>query len=356
MATIRILAIDGGGIRGILPARLLQAIEGRIGSPAADIFHLISGTSTGGIIGCGLVSGKPAGDLAQLYVDHGGDIFAHSLWRTITIVANLEGPKYHPDALETQLKLVLGDTLLSQASGAELLVPSYCIQLPPADQRNDGRVISTRTPMFFKSWKARGQAMSPGDRNKTAFDFKLHDVARATSAAPTYFPPAQIQNQAGDAYWMVDGGVFANNPAMCALTSAMKIFPGDNDYLVVSLGTGSLERGISGTDARGWGELNWLHPILSILMDGNADTVCYEMDQIPAVQHFRFEISLGTDPKDPYAVNEDFDNASADNIGRLETLAGKLIGDESSRLDSLCALLKSPKDPIALAANPTPVV
>jgi hypothetical protein len=220
-----------------------------------------------------------------------------------------------------------------------------------------GRVQSTRSPMFFKSWKARGQAMSPGDAAKEAFDFKLRDIARATSAAPTYFPAANIQNQLKQDYWMVDGGVFANNPAMCALTSAMKIFGPGNDYMVVSLGTGTLERKINGADAAGWGEVAWLHPILSILMDGNSDTVGYEMDQFSGVRHFRFEISLGSDPSDPYAVDEDFDDAKPDNIQRLEALAGKLISDEKPRLDPLCAELRKPKNKIRLVANPsTPTV
>jgi patatin-like phospholipase/acyl hydrolase len=352
MATVRILSVDGGGIRGILPARLLEAIEVATGQPAADIFHLIAGTSTGGIIGCGLFSGLPAGSLGDLYAERAGDIFAHSFWRTITTVANLDGPKYEPDTLETILKQVLGERLLSQPGGAELLVPSYCIELPVAVSLDGGRVQSTRSPMFFKSWKARGQAMSPGDPAKEAFDFKLRDVARATSAAPTYFPAAHIRNQLKQDFWMVDGGVFANNPAMCALTSAMKIFGPANDYLVVSLGTGSIERKIDGADAAGWGEVAWLHPILSILMDGNADTVCYEMDQVSGVRHYRFEISLGSDPSDPYAVDEDFDDAKPDNIQRLEALAGKLISEEKPRLDPLCAELRKPKDKIPLVANP----
>jgi patatin-like phospholipase/acyl hydrolase len=84
---IRILSIDGGGIRGIIPARILQRIEEGTGDNRAnDLFHLIAGTSTGGIIGCGLMKGKKAAEMAQLYADRGGDIFHRSLWDKVTTI------------------------------------------------------------------------------------------------------------------------------------------------------------------------------------------------------------------------------------------------------------------------------
>lgn len=252
------------------------------------------------------------------------------------------GPKYAAETLEDKLHNTLGDTWLSETKGAELLVPSYCITLPKPVELDGGRVQSNRTPFLFKSWKARGILLDAGEVKET-YDFKLRDIARATSAAPTYFCPAKIENRSGDSYWMVDGGVFANNPAMCALASARRIFPDAKRFLVVALGTGCLERTIDGSQAAGWGEIGWLHPVLSILMDGNADTVCYELDQLPDTDHRRFQISLGTDPGDEYAVHEDFDDATPDNIQRLVKLAEKLIKDEDAKLHRLCDELKQPK-------------
>ena len=340
--TIRVLSIDGGGIRGILPACVLHEIETRTGKDIASLFHLISGTSTGGIIACGLLKGVSADKLKDLYVKEGGDIFSHSGWRTVETLWNLNGPKYSAENLESTLKSTLGDTWLSETRGPELLVPSYCITLPKPIELDGDRVQSTRMPFLFKSWKARGTLLDSGDVRE-ALDFRLLDVARATSAAPTYFPPAKIESHNGDVYWMVDGGVFANNPAMCALVSARRIFPGVKRCLVVSLGTGSLERSMDGTEAENWGEIAWLHPVLSTLMDGNADTVCYQLDQLLDDDHIRFEISLGTDPNDEYAVHEDFDDATPDNIQRLVKLAEKLIKDEDAKLDRLCNELKQPK-------------
>jgi len=334
---IRILSIDGGGIRGILPARMLQHIEAKKGRPSRKLFNLIAGTSTGGILGCGLFKGMSAEALGDLYAKRGGAIFAQSLWRTVKVVGGMEGPRYDPAELEAILTEILGDASLSdQPAEAELVIPTYVIELPHP-VAIDG-VPTTRNPMLFKSWKARGKGLDL-DEKAPMFDFRLRDVARATSAAPTYFAPARYQNRAGDIYASVDGGVFANNPAMCALVAAYKLFPKAERYILVSLGTGSLERAVPYASAKGWGDLHWLHPVLSILMDGNADTVCYQADQVLQRDHFRFEISTGLDPHNPDTVNEDFDCATPDNIQRLENLAQRLIEKRAARIEELLPLL-----------------
>jgi uncharacterized protein len=340
---IRILSIDGGGIRGIIPARILERIEEGTEKPATDLFHLIAGTSTGGIIGCGLLRGKPAGEMAQLYVARGGDIFHRSLWEKVTTIDGLTNPDYDASPLEKILGEQLGDAWLSESRNAELLVPSYAIQLP-FEQPGDGLgLLVPRAPYFFKSWKAKGSNIDPGDR-PAELDFRLKDIARATSAAPTYFPPALIQNRAGESFGMIDGGVFANNPAMCALVAGYKLFPKAKGFMVVSLGTGSLERPIPYAEAKDWGLVHWARPILNVLFDGNADTTSYEVNQILGQSHYRFNISLGMSPKqDPNAVNEDFDDASPDNIARIERKAEALANGMADKLRTVVDELQKPK-------------
>jgi patatin-like phospholipase/acyl hydrolase len=126
---IRILSIDGGGIRGIIPASSNASNEAT-GQPASALFHLIAGTSTGGILGCGLAQGKPASDIAKLYADRGGDIFHRSLWGKVTTIDGLSNPDYDAAPLEKILAEELGDTWLSESHDVELLVLSYAIQLP----------------------------------------------------------------------------------------------------------------------------------------------------------------------------------------------------------------------------------
>ena len=143
---------------------------------------------------------------------------------------------------------------------------------------------------------------------------------------------------------MIDGGVFANNPSMCALVSAYKLWPEAEDHIVVSLGTGSLERPIPYNQAKDWGLVHWARPILNVLMDGNADTTCYQLDQVLGEAHYRFDISLGEDPKqDPNAVNEDFDDASPDNIRRIEGKAETLAQAMQGKLRQVIAELQQQK-------------
>ena len=221
---IRILSMDGGGIRGILPARILQHIEQATGKPASALFHLIAGTSTGGILGCGLAKGKPAREIADLYAQRGGEIFHRSLWDKVTTIDGLSNPDYDPSPLERILGAELGDTWLSESHGAELLVPSYAIQLP-FEQPADGlTLLVPRAPYFFKSWKANGSNIDPGDE-PSKLDFRLRDIARATSAAPTYFPPALIQNRAGQSFGMIDGGVFCEQSGHDRLSFGLQAIP-----------------------------------------------------------------------------------------------------------------------------------
>ncbi len=163
----KILSIDGGGIRGIIPAMVLAAIEERTNKTIAESFDLIAGTSTGGIIALGLTkddgNGKAqfsANELAELYEKRGKEIFSRSLWKGITSVGTLAEEKYPHQNLEKILEEYFGNEPLGSAL-INVLISSYDIQ--------------NRTPCFFKSWR---------DEWKTV---EMRHVARATSAAPTYF-------------------------------------------------------------------------------------------------------------------------------------------------------------------------
>lgn len=334
---IKVLSIDGGGIRGVIAARILQEIETRARRPLGQAFDLIAGTSTGGIIACGLA--KPDGPLStaqllQLYLQRGSEIFHRSLWRTVTTVGGVADERYPAEPIEEVLKQILGDTKLSHVGNPKLLVTSYAIELPPI-ARSSASPDSTRAPFFFKSWNVD----DPAKPLAAGWDFLLRDVARATSAAPTYFPPALIYSVAGERAALVDGGVVANNPAMCALAEAMRLWPG-REYVVVSVGTGELERDIPYREAKDWGLVEWARPVLSVLMDGSCDTVTYQLDRILGARHFRFNISLGT-RGDPTAAYDDMDDTSPENLAMLQGRAEKLLSDPQTqaRLAQLASLV-----------------
>ncbi len=337
--TVRILAIDGGGIRGVIPARVLQEIEQRTGSRITDLFHMVAGTSTGGILAVGLSTPGPDGtpkfsarDLLDLYRDEGGRIFSHSFWHGFGSLGGTVDEKYEADNLERILQDRLGDSLLSAAL-TDLLVTSYDIE--------------RRRPFFFKSWRARGEDLGVNNSSRNR-EFKLRDIARATSAAPTYFEPALIESAVGTRYTLVDGGVFANNPAECAMASARLLYPNAGNYLLVSLGTGLTERPIAYEDAKDWGLFGWARPLLNVIFDGVSDTVDYQLDQDlnrgRVQRYFRFQTDLGADADDPEAPNDDMDDARPENIARLEAKVSEMLQKNRRMFTRLIDRVRRPKD------------
>lgn len=332
----RVLSIDGGGIRGIIPARILQRIEERTGAPVSDLFHLVAGTSTGGILAAGLTAPGQGGGpllgaeaLVALYRDRGEEIFERSFWHGFGSLGGTVDEKYEADGLERVLAETVGDLRLSQAR-TELLVTAYDIE--------------RRAPYFFKSWKARGERLRPGETTAEN-EFFLRDVARATSAAPTYFEPALLQ-AGGERFALVDGGVFANNPAMCAIASARRLFPKAGGFLIVSLGTGVTERPILYDEAKDWGLVGWARPVLNVVFDGVSDTVDYQLMQVFPRRYHRFQIDLGGDPGDPDAPNDDFDDARPENIRALERKAEDLLRLEARALTRVVNQLRRPRDAV----------
>ncbi len=286
--TARILSIDGGGIRGLIPATIIAAWEAQLG-PIRNHFHMISGTSTGGILATALANGTSAHDLCNFYKAKGPEIFSSS----IASLGGLAAQLYDAAPLEAAVKAVLKGKLSTIQK--DLLVTSYDLQ--------------ARMPFLFKSWKARGIELN-ADERATDNNFQLCDMARATSAAPTFFPPAKIKSETGKAYGLIDGGVYANNPAMCAYVAAKRLYPKADEYIIVSLGTGALTKPIAFADANSFGLAGWLRPLLDIMFDGVSSTTEYELSQMPQVSQYRFQTSLA-------GASEAMDDASEANLNNL---------------------------------------
>jgi len=330
----RILSIDGGGIRGIIPALILQRIEERVGQPISELFHMIAGTSTGGILACSLtaptVGGRPrsAADIVDLYRLRGKDIFKSSFWHGFGSIGGMIDEKYPSEYIEQILQEYLQDTRLSQIQ-QDLLVTSYHIHI--------------RKPYFFKSWKARGEKLR-GTETASERDFLLRHVARATSAAPTYFEPAYVPNVDGTPFPLVDGGVYANNPVVCALSSARILYPKATRFLIVSLGTGETQREIPHDKAKDWGLLEWARPLLYILFDGVSDVADYHMQQMfSSRDYFRFQIDISNDLDDRMAPNDDMDDATPENIAKLEAAAQTVLREEKDPFNRMIQQLRKAK-------------
>jgi uncharacterized protein len=289
--TKRVLSIDGGGIRGILPLALLVEIEAREAKPCADLFDMIAGTSVGGIIATGLAHRVSAKTLYDMLMNDGGTIFSKTL---VTDILNTVSPKYDSGPLEEFLAQQLDLFMLDGITGTELLVPS-CDLL---------RVAT----VFFKSWRAR---------NDPSYNFALKDIARATSAAETYFAPAAIKSVSGDPYLCIDGGTAINNPTPAAVLEADDRWH-DPDLRVLSLGTGM---NVSAIHPANGGLLGWLPYIPTIFMDFQA-SVLNHLAQWAIPKVMRCDIALGPN------VNTAFDDASAKNLAALAALGEQLVTAE----------------------------
>lgn len=328
---IRILSIDGGGIRGIIPGTIIAYIESEIRKREggekriSDYFDLIAGTSTGGILTCAYLTpsknGRPlmmAKQAVDIYLEKGKDIFTK---KSFSSIKKLLDEQYDETELEKALKDTFGDTKLKDLL-KPCLISSYDIH--------------SRKSKFFNSV----------DANKPMTDFYVREIARATSAAPTYFEAAYVTSIFGTGYPLIDGGVVANNPSMCAYAEARnlnfsEIFnnpdkpdkPGAQDMVLISIGTGSENTPYNFEKAKDWGTIEWIQPIIDIMMSGSSEIVNYQLQQLFDVtdsssNYYRLEPSR-------YHASADMDDASRKNLLALEEAGRKYIEDNIDYLDEI---------------------
>lgn len=193
----QILSLDGGGIKGIFSAAVLAAIEEDLNTDITTHFDLITGTSTGGIIALGLGMGMKPRQIVDFYVTHGPSIFKKRWFHGIR---SYFGRQYSAAPLEAALKGCFVETLIGERdklfgqSTKRLVIPSYNI--------GEDNIYLFRTPhhkTLRRDWRV-----------------PAWQVALATSSAPTYFPSCRhIDEQR-----LIDGGVWANNPALVGLVEA----------------------------------------------------------------------------------------------------------------------------------------
>jgi predicted acylesterase/phospholipase RssA len=288
---LKALAIDGGGIRGLIPALVLAEIERRTGRAIGSMVDLIAGTSTGGIIACGLAKPDPlsAEAIAAIYEEDGPSIFDRSALKVITSANGYLDERYDESGLVESLRRHLGEATLADASPPVLLTVYD---------------LEARQALLLRSG-----------------DISMVDAAHATSAAPTYFEPVRIGNRT-----LVDGGVFAINPAVFAYTENAA------PELLLSLGTGSHTRRLPYDEVKDWGRLEWAEPIIDVVFDGSADAVDAQLRALAGDRYVRLQTRLEE-------ASDDLDDASATNLAALRREAERLIAESDAEIDRVCAVL-----------------
>ena len=339
---VRILSIDGGGIRGILPATILHYLENQLQVKTgddevrlSDYFDYMAGTSTGGILAATYLlenpkkPGRPrytAEETLDMYLEKRGcGIFSRSLSRKITSLMGLLNEKYSAKRLEQSLKNCLGKHTEFRDLLKPCLITAYDIQ--------------KRKPRFFRSEE-------PTTDQQTSL--KLWQVAKATASAPSYFEPSILTTKNGEEEVLIDGGVFANNPAFCAYTNVQQLcfsqlpgnqdkpdHPRQEDMLIVSLGTGNTQKSYPFQQVKSKGLLTWLRPLVDILVNAGNETVDHQLNQL-------FESARGEHRGSYYRLNpnlkkgeEQMDNIHPNNLQALYQRALAYIRNNREKLDAL---------------------
>ncbi|NQY89731.1 MAG: patatin-like phospholipase family protein [Colwellia sp.] len=299
-----ILSLDGGGVRGAATTQFLSKVEEQLqlkGRSIRDCVDFYAGTSTGSIIALALATTDMTMDeINELYnYETAQKIFTDNKgWFEID---GVNAPKYQGKDKTQVLQEKFKEARIENVpEGKHVLAVTYAIE--------------KRRPMIIKSSK---------QVYKSLYSYQ---VADASSAAPTYFPSKGLEVPPElDESWLIDGGVIANNPTMCAIAEARRCWADESisNLRVLSIGTGFMTRKINGPASRGWGALQWMTKgkILDILSDERV--VAYQgitiMDQ---GTYIRVNAKLLKQPGLPLPPDDAMDDVSKTNIRRL-----RLLGD-----------------------------
>ena len=298
----RVLALDGGGVRGVCPAAYLSALEDSVGSPLHRYFDLICGTSTGGIIALALALEVPMEEVLALYRERAERVFRRRRPHLPKRVAMLADSLYLSDTLHAELRRVLGEGTLMSEAKKRLCVPAVN--------------ITTGRAKVFKTRHAED----------LEWDHKLAvwRVAAATSAAPIYFDPVSIP----DCGVYVDGGLWANTPATVGILEGRRLGYNLGEIELLSIGTGAgvfhravgRRKGLLGCLSRraSHGLIGWGTGLVSLSMHAQTDRAENFMHYLLGERHRRVQFRL---PEGAFDL---------DAVGEVETLA-QIAYEEAKR-------------------------
>lgn len=345
-----VLSIDGGGIRGIIPATILAFLESKLqeldgpSARIADYFDIIAGTSTGGLVTTMLAApnknNRPmyaAKDIPGFYLEHSPKIFPQRSGNKFissfaSFVGTLYGPKYDGKYLRSLTNSLLGDLTL-QETLTNVLIPAFDVKL--------------LQPVLFSTQDAKENAR----RNA-----RLADICVATSAAPTFLPAHFFSSSSDEEgstrhFDLIDGGVAANNPTMLAISHISRgiaiknerfndIKPMDGKKtLVLSLGTGApkLEERYTAALASKWGLFNWMFnhgrtPLVDIFVDASSDVVDFHVSSLfQSLNCKKNYLRIQDDTLT--GIEASVDVATPQNMQKLLEIGKKLLEKPTSRVN-----------------------
>jgi len=267
----QILSLSGGGFLGLYQVVVLCELEEKVGKPIAQCFDLLAGTSIGGIVALSLALEIPAITILSAFEKHGQNIFSdrsipHStLGKIIDLGRALVNPKYKHDGLLNALCDFIDPSALIGDLKHPVVIPTINL--------TKGR------PQVFKT--------PHNERFERDYRVRVHDVALATSAAPTFFPLAQVGNEL-----FTDGGLCANMPDMVALHEAEYFFkvPTESVY-ILSIGTTTSQFSFSHSTGRNLGILDWFYDtrLMSVILSSQQKLTEYMLIHKLGDRYFRID-------------------------------------------------------------------
>ncbi|KAK4269909.1 hypothetical protein QN277_023005 [Acacia crassicarpa] len=313
---VRILAIDGGGIKGILPSVILKQLElslQKLNSSAriAEYFDVVAGTSTGGLIAALLTAPDPqnkdrplysADDILQFYRQHGPSIFTEDP----KCLHGLICPKFNGTYLRKIAAEILNETLVSQTT-TNVVISSFDIKL--------------LQPAIFSTLKVK---------DVPHLNVKLSDACIGTSAAPTEFPPYYFKYQNTE-FNLVDGLNIASLPARLAIGEVLRQEEYKNrEVFLVSIGTGSVNSTTAGFDAnRTWTAEDWSYHTLTMILAASSamneyyinSTFKLQPENYLRIQEYNIDANIKSD------------DASEENMQKLEEAGNNLLKEPIKRMN-----------------------
>ncbi|MEB3343607.1 patatin-like phospholipase family protein [Okeania sp.] len=310
--TFKILSLDGGGVRGVMAARILQQIEQQIqgskGQSLQEYFDLVAGTSTGSLIAAGIVSGMNVNQIIDLYKKETQEIFPYqSRWspKRLPLIRKygLSAPKFSNQGLINVIKKF---TVKNQVPIKIKDVVKPNILIVAYNMYQDD-------PSFFVNQDSLWYS-----------DIPLWEICVSSASAPTYFPPYELKIQ-DKSYPYIDGGVAANNPTLAAVGYAIKLGHKLEEISVISIGTGETTNAYKFEQVVDWGLSEWAIPMFSLILNGQAGADNLVAEQILGISnakgYLRLQFKLTGN-------NNPIDDATEKNIQRLISISESFLNEE----------------------------
>ena len=275
----KVLSFDGGGVRAIMGIYFLKRLEHETSKSIFDSFDLFIGTSAGATNALMLgIHGSVINDIEKFWTKENLEIIMNQSLIDKTSILQTR-PKYKSDGKKEILSKFFGEKKIGQAL-KPVIVTAYDLE--------------KRSPVLISSYKDQ--------------EVSVVDAANASSAAPIYFPTADMD----DGRWLIDGGIAANNPSLLGYVEAKKLF-GTDRIKVLGIGAGLNKRKIDGKRSRSWGALGWLrHDILGIMLESSLQNEI--LKDLIGENYLRVNSAI-------HKVNRRMDDISDQNLTRIKDLA-----------------------------------